>query len=135
MSTRKIALLGYGTVGYGVADVICANAEHMLARVGFAPEIKYICDIADFTGDKNEHIIIADNYFDKTKANILSTGIASVLFITKEGRSYQLKGTMSYHRDGPFYDFMMEVTPPKFPRRAAVVLHATEIYSGSERLR
>lgn len=84
---------------------------------------------------KNEHIIIADNYFDKTKANILSTGIASVLFITKEGRSYQLKGTMSYHRDGPFYDFMMEVTPPKFPRRAAVVLHATEIYSGSERLR
>lgn len=84
---------------------------------------------------KNEHIIIADNYFDKTKANILSTGIASVLFITKDGRSYQLKGTMSYHRDGPFYDFMMEVTPPKFPRRAAVVLHATEIYSGSERLR
>lgn len=82
-----------------------------------------------------EHIIIADNYFDKTKANILSTGIASVLFITKEGRSYQLKGTMSYHRDGPFYDFMKEVTPPKFPRRAAVVLHATEIYSGSERLR
>lgn len=60
MSTRKIALLGYGTVGYGVADVICANAEHMLARVGFAPEIKYICDIADFTGDKNEHIIIKD---------------------------------------------------------------------------
>jgi len=84
---------------------------------------------------KNEHIIIADNYFDKTKANILSTGIASVLFITKDGRSYQLKGTMSYHRDGPFYDFMKEVTPPKFPRRAAVVLHATEIYSGSERLR
>lgn len=84
---------------------------------------------------KNEHIIIADNYFDKTKANILSTGIASVLFTTKDGRSYQLKGTMSYHRDGPFYDFMMEVTPPKFPRRAAVVLHATEIYSGSERLR
>jgi len=83
----------------------------------------------------NEHIIIADNYFDKTKANILSTGIASVLFTTKDGRSYQLKGTMSYHRDGPFYDFMMEVTPPKFPRRAAVVLHATEIYSGSERLR
>ena len=84
---------------------------------------------------KNEHIIIADNYFDKTKANILSTGIASVLFITKEGRSYQLKGTMSYHTDGPFYDFMMEMTPPTFPRRAAVVLHATEIYSGSERLR
>ena len=83
----------------------------------------------------NEHIIIADNYFDKTKANILSTGITSVLFTTKDGRSYQLKGTMSYHRDGPFYDFMMEVTPPKFPRRAAVVLHATEIYSGSERLR
>ena len=81
-----------------------------------------------------EHIIIADNYFDKTKANILSTGIASVLFITKDGRSYQLKGTMSYHTDGPFYDFMKEVTPPKYPGHAAVVLHATEIYTGSERL-
>lgn len=82
-----------------------------------------------------EHIIIADNYFDKTKANILSTGIASVLFITKDGRSYQLKGTMSYHTDGPFYDFMKEMTPPKYPGHAAVVLHATEIYTGSQRLR
>lgn len=82
-----------------------------------------------------EHIIIADNYFDKTKANILSTGIASLLFITKDGRSYQLKGTMSYHTDGPFYDFMKEMTPPKYPGHAAVVLHATEIYTGSQRLR
>lgn len=83
---------------------------------------------------RDEHIIIADNYFDKTKANILSTGTASLLFITRDGKSYQLKGTLTYHRDGPFYDFMKEVTPPKYPGHAAAVLHAREIFSGSERL-
>jgi predicted pyridoxine 5'-phosphate oxidase superfamily flavin-nucleotide-binding protein len=83
---------------------------------------------------RDEQIIIADNYFDKTKANLLSTGVASLLFITREGKSYQLKGTISYHTDGPFYAFMREVTPPKFPRHAAAVLHVGEIYSGSERL-
>lgn len=84
---------------------------------------------------EEEYIIIADNYFDKTKANILSTGIASLLFITKDGRSYQLKGAMSYHTHGPLYDFMKQVTPPKYPGHAAAVLHTTEIYTGSQRLR
>lgn len=82
----------------------------------------------------DEHIVIADNYFDKTRANILATGIGAVLFITKDGVSYQLKGRLSYHTDGPFYTFMKEVTPPKYPGHAAAVLHATEIYKGSVRL-
>jgi len=82
-----------------------------------------------------EHIVIADNYFDKTRANIQATGVASVLFITRDGRSYQLKGTVGYHTEGHFYDFMKEVTPPKYPGHAAVVLQADEIYKGSQRLR
>ena len=83
---------------------------------------------------QGEHIVIADNYFDKTRANIHATGVASVLFITKDGRSYQLKGRVSYHTDGPFYDFMKAVTPPKYPGHAAVVLHASEMYTGSQKL-
>lgn len=82
----------------------------------------------------NEHIVVADNYFDKTRANIFDTGVASLLFITRDGVSYQLKGTLSYHTEGPFYEFMKAVTPPKYPGHGAAVLHATEIYSGSERL-
>ncbi len=79
-------------------------------------------------------IVIADNYFEKTRANIESGGKASVLFITSDGRPFQIKGMLTYHDSGPVYTFMRKVTPERFPRRAAVLLHPTEIYSGSERL-
>ena len=34
-------------------------------------------------------IVIADNYFDKTKKNIFSGSKGSVLFITTDGKAYQ----------------------------------------------
>jgi uncharacterized protein len=37
-------------------------------------------------------IVIADNYFNKTRKNILSGSKASILFFTNEGTSFQLKG-------------------------------------------
>ena len=51
-------------------------------------------------------IVIADNYFDKTKKNILSGSKGSVLFITKDGKAYQAKGTIEYYRDGEIFDDM-----------------------------
>ena len=42
---------------------------------------------------QDNEIVIANNYFDKTKHNIDTGTKASVLFITEEGKSYQLKGT------------------------------------------
>ena len=48
-------------------------------------------------------IVIADNYFDKTRRNLLAGSKACILFITNEGKSYQLKGSVRYLKSGEIY--------------------------------
>ncbi|HPN85120.1 MAG TPA: pyridoxamine 5'-phosphate oxidase family protein, partial [Victivallales bacterium] len=68
-------------------------------------------------------VIVADNYFDKTRKNILNGGKkGSILFITEEGNAYQLKGEIEYHTEGPIYDLMKKHNPPKHPGHAAAAL-------------
>lgn len=56
----KVAILGYGTVGSGVAQVIDDNSELIAARVGDTISVKYILDLRDFPGDKNEDKVVHD---------------------------------------------------------------------------
>lgn len=79
-------------------------------------------------------IVIADNYFNKTKANIEGGSSASVLFITPDRTSYQVKGSVEYHVSGPYYAFMKSWNPEKHPGRAAVVIRPSVCYSGSREL-
>jgi uncharacterized protein len=79
-------------------------------------------------------IVIADNYFDKTRKNIDNGSRGSVLFITEEGKSFQLKGTIGYHTEGPLFTNMKEWNPEKHPGHAAVALTVEEAYSGAEKL-
>ena len=79
-------------------------------------------------------IVIADNYFDKTKKNILSGSRGSVLFITKDGKAYQAKGTIKYYREGEIFDDMKTWNPDKHPGHAAVALRVEEVYSGAVKL-
>ena len=46
----KVALLGHGVVGSGVAEVLMKNAGSIAKRAGEGIEIKYILDIRDFPG-------------------------------------------------------------------------------------
>ncbi len=78
--------------------------------------------------------IIADNYFKKTRENILSGNKASLLFITDEGTSYQIKGNINYYTSGEFFDDMKRWNPANHPGHAAAVLTVEEVYSGSEKL-
>lgn len=78
--------------------------------------------------------VVADNYFDKTRANILAGSKASLLFITHERKAYQLKGTLEYLTSGERFDEMQTWVDPKHPRRAAVVLHVEQVYNGATRL-
>ncbi len=48
----KIAILGYGTVGSGVAELMDKNAKVIEKNAGVPIEVKYILDIRDFSGDK-----------------------------------------------------------------------------------
>ncbi|HOO46410.1 MAG TPA: pyridoxamine 5'-phosphate oxidase family protein [Deltaproteobacteria bacterium] len=82
----------------------------------------------------DETIVIADNYFDKTRTNILSGSKGSILFITGKGESFQVKGTVEYHTEGALFDDMKTWNPQKHPGHAATVLKVKEVYSGSEKL-
>ena len=82
----------------------------------------------------DERIVIADNYFCKTRENLKATAKGSVLFITPEGKSFQLKGTLEYHTEGEIYDAMKSWNPSKHPGHAAAALVVEEAYSGAEKL-
>ena len=78
--------------------------------------------------------VVADNYFDKTRRNIKNGSSGAILFITKEGKSYQAKGPLAYHTQGPVFESMKAWHNPKLPGVAATVLQVEEMYSGAERL-
>lgn len=47
----KVAVLGYGTVGSGVVEVLTTNFESIKKKAGTSLEVKYILDLKDF----NDH--------------------------------------------------------------------------------
>lgn len=57
----KIAIMGYGTVGSGVAEVLDKNADIICKRLGGEPlEVKRILDLRDFPGDRFESAMTKD---------------------------------------------------------------------------
>lgn len=81
-----------------------------------------------------EHIVIANNYFSKTLSNLLAGSKGSILFMTKEGKSFQIKGSLEYHQTGAIFDDMKKWNPAKHPGHGAAVLKVEEVYSGAEKL-
>jgi len=79
-------------------------------------------------------IVVADNYFDKTRKNILAGSKASILFITKGGTSYQVKGSIQLHSEGKIFDDMKKWNPAKHPGHAAAALTVEEVFSGSKKI-
>lgn len=78
--------------------------------------------------------VVANNYFNKTKANISSGSKGALLFINKEGKSFQVKGKIQYFTEGPVYEDMKRWNPKKHPGHAAAAIEPDEIYSGAEKL-
>ena len=56
----NIAVLGYGTVGSGVVEVIRTNHETINKRAGEEIKIKYVLDLRDFPGDPVEEVLVHD---------------------------------------------------------------------------
>lgn len=56
----KIAVMGYGTIGSGVVEVLQINKEKIAKRAGEAVEVKYILDLREFPGDPMEDKIVHD---------------------------------------------------------------------------
>ena len=56
----NIAVLGYGTVGSGVVEVLTTNRETITKRAGEAIDVKYVLDLRDFPGDPIQEKIVHD---------------------------------------------------------------------------
>ena len=56
----NIAVLGYGTVGSGVVEVIHTNHERINQRIGDELNVKYVLDLRDFPGDPIQEKLVHD---------------------------------------------------------------------------
>ena len=56
----NIAVLGYGTVGSGVVEVIDTNGAGINQRIGEKLQVKYVLDLKDFPGDPVQEKIVHD---------------------------------------------------------------------------
>lgn len=56
----NIAVLGYGTVGSGVVEVINTNHESINKKAGQEINIKYVLDLREFPGDPIEEKLVHD---------------------------------------------------------------------------
>jgi len=82
----------------------------------------------------DQTLLVADNHFAKTRRNIQAGSKGSFLFITDDHKSYQIKGTITYHTSGPLFDQMKSWNPEGYPGHAAAALTVEEVYSGAEKL-
>ena len=56
----NVAVLGYGTIGSGVVEVLQTNTEVIAQRAGEEIAVKYILDLRDFPGDPNADKVVHD---------------------------------------------------------------------------
>ncbi len=59
----KIAIMGYGTIGSGVMEVLNTNRDVIAGRVGEPIEVKAVLDLRDFEGDPVQPLVVHD-YMD-----------------------------------------------------------------------
>ena len=88
---KKIAILGFGVVGCGVAEVIAMNHDKIAKRLGEELEVKKILDIRDFpdspfaslvTHEKDEvlKILRSQSLLKRSAAPVSHMSIPSWLF-------------------------------------------------------
>jgi len=58
--SMKVAVLGYGTVGSGVVEVLTENHDSIEVKAGEPIDVKYILDLREFPGDPHEDKIVHD---------------------------------------------------------------------------
>lgn len=56
----NVAVLGYGTVGSGVVEVLGRNREQISGKTGEEIQVRYILDLRDFPGDPYEDRVVHD---------------------------------------------------------------------------
>ena len=78
----KIAILGFGTVGSGVYEVLCRNAAGVSRRAGEPVEVKYILDPKDFSNHPAANLLVFHAFIRlKFNGSVNSIEFVKILFI------------------------------------------------------
>jgi len=104
---------------------VATSNQDLIPNVVYIKYLKFIDD---------ETILIADNYLDKTRDNILSNGKIAFAVRDEEKGSFQIKGTAERQTEGDMFDEVQKWVPEKLPRVAAIVMCVKDIYNGAERI-
>ncbi len=82
----------------------------------------------------DETILIADNFLNKTRDNILANSKVSFAVLDEVKGSYQIKGTAKRLTEGEIFDHMQDWVVDELPRVAAIVMTVEEVYNGAQKL-
>ena len=99
--------------------------QNQIPNVAYIKHLKVIDD---------QTVLIADNFLNKTRDNILSNGKIAFAVRDEEKGSFQIKGTAERLTEGAMFDEVQKWVPDKLPRVAAIVMNIEEIYNGAERI-
>ncbi|MDC0584801.1 pyridoxamine 5'-phosphate oxidase family protein [Bacteroidales bacterium] len=95
------------------------------------PNSIYVTQVALYGDGK---VLVANNQFNKTLANIEACKEVTVLFITKDTKAFQLKGTISYKTEGNEFDDMKKWNRADLPGHGVAIIEVSEVYSGADKL-
>lgn len=95
------------------------------------PNIIYVTCVAMYGDDR---LLVADNYFHKTRDNLKVSHTGAMLFRDKSGKAYQVKGKLEYHTEGDIYENMKTWNPSQHPGHAAASILVEQVFSGADQL-
>ena len=104
---------------------VATSNQDQIPNVAYIAYLKVIDD---------QTVLIADNYLDKTRNNILSNGRIAFAVLDEEKGSFQIKGIAERQTKGDLFDEVQKWVPDELPKVAAVIMKIEEIYNGAERV-
>lgn len=88
----------------------------------------------------DKQILIANNKFFKTEKNLLENPRVAFVVLDKENKeSYQIKGTIEFHKDDKIFEDTVKwvkdksSNPTTYPE-SGIILNVKEIYCGAEKI-
>ena len=82
----------------------------------------------------DQTVLIADNFLNKTRDNILNNGKIAFAVRDEEKGSFQVKGTAERLTEGDMFDEVQKWVSDRLPRVAAIIMNVEEIYNGAKRI-
>ena len=89
------------------------------------PNNIYATDVKMVDDDK---IIVANKFIDRTMKNRLADSEGSLVFVTRDNKSYLVRGDIHYEYAGKNYKFMKSWSEDRHPGHGAAVVSINSVY-------